>query len=53
MVRAVACGQLKQEDLGSIPAQTKWFFLLLGHRRQEKMDPDIIKFVILGIQVDK
>ena len=28
VVRVVACGYLKQEDLGSVPAQSKWFFLL-------------------------
>ena len=33
MVRVVACEQMTQEDLGSIPAQTKWFFLSSGIRR--------------------
>ena len=33
---------VKQDDLGLIPAQMKWFFLS-GTRREEKIDPDKIK----------
>ena len=49
MVRAVL---VKQENLGSIPAQTKWFFLSLGIGGKNLMDPEMINCVILRIQVD-
>ena len=44
---------MKQEDLASILAQTKWFFSLLGYGGRNLMDPDTINCVILRIHVDK
>ena len=42
---------VKQEDLGLIPTQTKWFYVL-GYKELEKMDPDMINCMILGIHVE-
>ena len=45
---------VKKEDLGSIPAQIKWFlFSLLRYKDVGKKDPVTINCVILHILVDK
>ena len=54
MIRAVA-SEPRAPDLGSIPAQSKMVFLLslsFGMRRQGKMDPDTINWVILCRHLD-
>ena len=54
MVYQLEQSLVKQEDLGSIPAQNKWFFFsLLGYMEVGKMDPDMINWVILHIHADK
>ena len=44
---------MKHEDLGLIPAQTKCFSSPRGKGGRNKMDPDMMNYVLLHIHLDE